>query len=333
MGQVSAADSLQPPPAPLLEILSGPPGEVLLLGHVHPDADVLGTLLGLGLALEGVGWRVTFAGPHPAPEVLAFLPGASRYEAWRAAPRRFPVIVLTDCPNHARTEGLLDQARGGPSHVLNIDHHPDNRRYGTVNWIDPSAAATGELIYQLLIALDLKVTPEIALNLFTAIHSDTGSFRYSNTTTRTFRIAAELTRLGAQPALVSDRLYQRRPKGALQQLGELLRHVSLTEDGRVAWLTVPRGLASEDFMAAEDLVTYPRSLDGVKVAMLLREEAPGMVKVSLRGKGEVPVNRIATRFGGGGHDNAAGCTVAGSLEEVTTIMLGAVREVLGPSPS
>ena len=330
MSQV-AADCSEAPPARMLEVLSGRPSEVLLLGHVHPDADVLGTLLGLGMALESAGWRATFAGPHAVPEVLAFLPGAARYEAWHAAPRRFPVIVLTDCPNHERTEGLLEQSRGPASHVLNIDHHPDNRRYGTVNWIDPSAAATGELIYQVLIALGLKVTAEIALNLFTAIHTDTGSFRYSNTTERTFRIAAELTRLGAQPALVSDRLYQRRPKGALQQLGEVLRRVSLSEDGQVAWLTVPRGIASEAFMAAEDLVTYPRSLAGVKVAMLLREEAPGVVKVSLRGKGEVAVNRIATRFGGGGHDNAAGCTVPGSLEEVTTVMLGAVREVLGPS--
>ena len=205
------AERFSPPPAALVEALSGRGGRVLLLGHVHPDADVLGTLLGLGLALERAGWRPTFAGPHPVPEVLSFLPGAARYEVWARAPRQFYVLVLTDCPNHARTEGLLEQARGPASAVLNIDHHPDNRRYGTVDWIDPSAAATGEMIWELLGRLGLPLSADIALNLYTAIHTDTGSFRYSNTTARTFQIAADLTRAGAEPALVTDWLYQRRP--------------------------------------------------------------------------------------------------------------------------
>jgi len=324
----TAAECFEAPPRALLDALSSGPGRALLLGHVHPDADVLGTLLGLGLALEGAGWSVTFAGPHPVPAVLRFLPGASRYEVWRQAPGRFDVIVLTDCPNHARAEGLLEQARGPDSRVLNIDHHPDNRRYGTVNWIDPGAAATGEMVYELLLALGLPLTPDIALDLFTAIHTDTGSFRYSNTTARTFRIAAALTHAGAQPALVSDWLYQRRPAGTLNELGEVLRRVSVSEDGRIAWLTVPRGLVSESFISAEDLVSYPRSLDGVKVAVLLREEGDGKVKVSLRAKGDVPVNRIAGRFGGGGHENAAGCTVPGGLDEAVPVMLAAVRDAL-----
>lgn len=316
------------PPRALLDALAQPRGQALLLGHVHPDGDVLGTLLGAGLALEHAGWTVTFAGPHPVPDVLAFLPGAARWEVWTVAPRIFDVIVLTDCPDHARTEGLLEQARAAGSRVLNIDHHPDNRRYGTVNWIDPSAAATGEMIHELLGVLGLTVTPEIALCLFTAIHTDTGSFRYSNTTARTFRIAAELTAAGAQPALVSDRLYQQRPPDALRQLGVVLEGIRVSDDGQVAWLTVPRGLVSGSFMAAEDLVGYPRSLRGVRVALLFSEEAPGAVKVSLRGKGEVPVNRIAARFGGGGHENAAGCTVAGTLDEATATVLDAVRDAL-----
>ncbi|HLF48779.1 MAG TPA: bifunctional oligoribonuclease/PAP phosphatase NrnA [Methylomirabilota bacterium] len=317
------------PPRALLDALAHPRGHVLMLGHVHPDGDVLGTLLGLGLALESAGWAVTYAGPHPVPDVLAFLPGAERWQVWARAPRTFDVIVLTDCPNDGRTEGLLEGARGPSSQVLNIDHHPDNRRFGSVNWIDVAAAATGEMVFDLVKALGLKVTRDIALNLFTAVHTDTGSFRYSNTTARTFQVAAELTAAGAEPALVSDRLYQRRPKDALITLGEVLRRVEVSPDGRVAWLTVPRGLTSEPFMAAEDLVTYPRSIEGVKVAVLLREEAPGVVKASLRGKGEIPVNRIAHRFGGGGHENAAGCTLSGTLEDATATLLAAVAQALG----
>ncbi len=321
-------ERFEPPPAALLEVLSGAPREVLLLGHVHPDADVLGTLFALGLALEGTGWSPTFAGPHPVPGVLQFLPASARYQVWTEAPRRFGVIVLTDCPNDRRTEGLLEQARGPESQVLNIDHHPDNRRYGTVDWIDPAAAATGEMVYQLVVALGRPVTRDIALNLFTAIHTDTGSFRYSNTTARTFRIAAELTRAGAEPALVTDWLYQRRPAGTLNELGEVLRRVAVSDDGRIAWLGVPRDLVSDSLVSSEDLVSYPRSLEGVKVAMLLREDGPGTVKVSLRAKGDVAVNRIAGRFGGGGHENAAGCTVPGALDEVARTMLAAIREAL-----
>jgi phosphoesterase RecJ-like protein len=216
--------------------------------------------------------------------------------------------------------------------VLNIDHHPDNRRYGTLNWIDPSAAAVGEMIYDLLVALGWPVGRDTALGLYTAIHTDTGSFRYSNTTPRTFRIAGALTAEGAEPALVTDRLYQRRPPDALLTLGGLLSRVEVSPDGRIATLTVPEGAASEAFMAAEDLVTYPRSIAGVKVAVLLRAEGDGRVKASLRGKGDVPVNRIAHQFGGGGHENAAGCTLAGPLASAKATLLAAVRQALdGPA--
>ena len=320
--------SVTPPPE-LIEALSGPTGAVLCLGHVHPDGDVLGTLFGLGLALGAAGARVSFAGPHPVPDTLSFLPGTDRWQVWAAAPEVFDVIVMTDCPNPERSEGLLAGARGPRSRVLNIDHHPDNRRYGTVDWIDPSAAATGEMIFDLVRALGLRVTPAVALNLFTAIHTDTGSFRYSNTTPRTFRIAAELAAAGADPALVSDRLYQQRAGDSLVQLGEVLRRVEISDDGQVAWLSVPRGLVSREFLEAEDLVGYPRSVRGVKVAVLFSEDAPGKIKASLRGKGDVPVNAIAHRFGGGGHENAAGCTISGTLADATAVLLQAVRESLG----
>ena len=321
------------PPAVLLEALRRPQGSALMLGHVHPDGDVLGTLLGLGLAMEAAGWSVTYAGPDPVPDVLDFIPGRDRWLVWRTAPRRFDTVVLTDCPNDGRTEGLLAAVRGPGSRVLNIDHHPDNRRYGTINWIDSSAAATGEMIHDLITALGWPIGPEVALGLYTAVHTDTGSFRYSNTTPRTFRIAAALTAAGAEPALVTDRLYQRRPKDALPTLGRLLERVEVSDDGQVATLTVPEGMASEAFMAAEDLVTYPRSIAGVRVAVLLRAEPDGKVKASLRGKGDVPVNRIAHRFGGGGHENAAGCTLPGPLPAARDALLAAVRQALDGAAS
>jgi phosphoesterase RecJ-like protein len=326
---MSDLPGLEPPAAAILAPFRREPGRALMLGHVHPDADVLGTLLALGAALEACGWRVVYGGPHPAPGALGFLPGVERYVVLEAVEGPFDVAVLTDCPNPARTEGLIDQARASASVVVNIDHHPDNRRYGHVNWIDTSAAATGEMIYRLLGGLGLPLTPAIATNLFTAIHTDTGSFRYSNVTPATFRIAAELVTAGADPAAVSAAIYERRAADALRWLGESLARVQVTEDGRVAWLALPAGAVPETFIESEELVNYPRSIASVRVACLLRERG-GQVKVSLRGKGDVDVQRIAAKFGGGGHPNAAGFTVPGALDAVTRTVLASVAEAVAP---
>lgn len=319
-----------PVPAPVLAVFAPPGRRALMLGHVHPDADVLGTLLALGRALTERGWSVQAGGPHPAPELLTFLPDVDRYRRLERVEGPLDVVVLTDCPNPDRTEGLLDAARRAGALVVNIDHHHDNRRYGDVNWVDPGAAATGEMIYALLVALGAPITRAMATNLFTAIHMDTGSFRYSNVTAETFRVAAALMEAGADPAFVSGRLYERRSPEGLRRLGEVLTRVQVSPDGRVAWLALPAGTAPEAFVEAEDLVTYPRSVTSVRVACLLRERA-GAVKVSLRGKGDVDVSRIAAKFGGGGHPNAAGCTVPGPLDRATRDVLAAIETALvGP---
>jgi phosphoesterase RecJ-like protein len=314
------------PPA-VLTPLSKPAGRALMLGHVHPDADVLGTLLALGDVLRARGWGVVEGGPHPAPELLSFLPGVERYDTLSRVDGPLDVVVLTDCPNPTRTQGLIEQARETGATIVNIDHHPDNQRYGDVDWIDATAAATGEMVYRLIAALGAPITAGIATNLFTAIHTDTGSFRYSNTTEQTFRIAAALVAAGAAPGLVSNRLYEHRQADALRWLGESLRRIEVSPDGRVAWLALPPGVVPERFIEAEELVNYPRSIGSVRVACFLRQ-LQDHVKVSLRGKGDVDVSRIAARFGGGGHRNAAGCTVHGNLSDVTGSVLAAVQEGL-----
>jgi bifunctional oligoribonuclease and PAP phosphatase NrnA len=325
---VSAAiEHTSPAPSPAVLQPFGGRGRALMLGHVHPDADVLGTLLALGLALEARGWSVVYGGPHPAPSLLGFLPGVERYRPFTELEGQFDLVVLTDCPNPQRTEGLIDQAKRAGKVVVNIDHHPDNRRYGHVNWVDITAAATGEMVYELLTALRVPLTPAIATNLFTAIHTDTGSFRYSNVTTRTFTTAAALVAAGARPELVSQSLYEQRAPDALHWLGEALARVEVSEDGQMAWLALPADSVPERIVESEELVNYPRSVASVRVACLLRER-DGTVKVSLRGKGEVDVQRIAAQFGGGGHVNAAGCTVPGPLPEAKRAVLAAVRRAV-----
>jgi bifunctional oligoribonuclease and PAP phosphatase NrnA len=314
-------------PREVLEALEGG-RRVLLFAHVYPDGDVLGSQLGLGLALRAAGRAVTFACAHPVPDPFHFLPGAKDVHQWKAGRNEFDLVVALDCPDPARLGGLLDGSRGPGARVLNIDHHGDNRRYGDVNWVDTRAAATGEMVYDVIEAAGLPLTADVAVNLYTAIVTDTGSFRYSNTTPKTFRVAARLVEAGADPAHVATTVYETRHLGGLRLLGHVLQGMETDPDGSVAWLVIDRNLASSpDLPEAEEFVNYPRSVRTAKVAVLFRE-LPDSVKVSLRAKGEVDVARIAARLGGGGHPNAAGVIRPGTLAEAKTVVLGAVREAL-----
>ena len=301
---------------------------VLLFAHVYPDGDVLGSQLGLGLALRAVGRTVTFACAHPVSDPFQFLPGAADVQQWKTGRDGFDLVVALDCPDPARLGGLLDGARGPGATVLNIDHHGDNRRYGDVNWVDTRAAATGEMVHDLIEAAGLPLTADVAVNLYTAIVTDTGSFRYSNTTPKTFRVAARLVDAGVDPARVATTVYETREAAGLRMLGQVLQGIETDPDGALAWLVIDRAAASSpDLPEAEAFVNYPRSIRTAKVAVLFRE-LPDAGKVSLRAKGEVDVARIAARLGGGGHPNAAGLIRPGSLAEAKAVVLGAVREAL-----
>ena len=346
-----------PVPGEVLDRLSAP-GRVLLLAHVYPDGDVLGSQLGLGLALRAAGRSVVCAGHHAVPESFHFLPGAMDVQQWKEGTPGHDLVITLDTPDPSRVGGLLEGCRGPGVRFLNIDHHGDNRRYGDVNWIEPRAAATGEMVHDLLLALRLPLTPGVATNLYTAIVTDTGSFRYSNTTPKTLRVAAGLVEAGADPALIAIRLYETRRLAGLHLLGRLLQEVQTNATGTVAWLVISQAhAASPDLLEAEDFVTYPRSLRSAKVAILFRELGGGppvdgtppvgrpalspphggaapslpaappvpMVKVSFRSKGEVDVARIAASFGGGGHRNAAGAVIAGQLDDVRARVLGRVE--------
>jgi bifunctional oligoribonuclease and PAP phosphatase NrnA len=300
----------------------------LLFAHVYPDGDVLGSQLGLGLALRAAGRAATFACAHPVPEPFHFLPGAADLEQWKTGRDGFDLVITLDCPDPARLGGLLEGARAPGVRVLNIDHHGDNRRYGDVNWVDTRAAATGEMVYDLLQAAAFPLTADVAVNLYTAIVTDTGSFRYSNTTPKTLRVAAHLIEAGVDPAHVATSVYETRHLGGLRLLGQVLQGIETDLDGSVAWLVLERAQAeSPDLPEAEEFVNYPRSLRTAKVAVLFRE-LPDAVKVSLRAKGEVNVARLAASLGGGGHPNAAGLILSGGLAEAKTRVLGAIREAL-----
>lgn len=303
---------------------------VAILSHIHPEGDTIGSALGCHLVLKALGKEVATFNPDPVPKNLRDLPGAAEVIQADRLPHPFDCYVAVDAADPGRLGGLFNGV-AAESLVINIDHHMSNTRFGTYNWVDPEAAATGEMIYHLVREMGVPLSREIATNLYVAILTDTGSFHYANTTPKALRVAAALIEAGVVPQKVAESLFDQREVAELLLLGTLLTKMQVSSDGAVAWMEVTRqmleqaGLGKE---ALEGLINYPRSIKGVAVALLFKDEGQGIVRVSLRSKGDVDVAAVAKVFQGGGHKNAAGCTLAGSLPEVRERVLGEVRRVV-----
>ena len=303
----------------------------LVICHMDPDGDALGSLIALGLGLRGAGKSVTMACPNPVPECYRFLPN---WEDILVNPDRLchdpGVIITVDSADGKRLDVWGPLLKKGQL-VINIDHHHTNDRFGQINWIE-NAAAAAELIAILFDCLGWQVTPEIALALYTGLVTDTGSFRYPNTTAYTHTQAARLLKAGANSALVTEFVYESRPVEGVQLLAKALDSLQLSAEGRIAWLTVLEEDLIKTGATAEvvnGLVNYARSIAGVEVGILFQQVVGGSVKVSLRSRAKIDVSAIAAQFGGGGHPRAAGCRVRGSVAEVETAILGEVKRAVG----
>lgn len=299
----------------------------LVAAHVNPEADALGSALGLAGLLRALGKQVQVVNDGGTPAAMAFLPGSARVAKTVRGPSRAEVAITVDVPVFARVGRVGPLLRRAPV-LISIDHHVSHEGFGTINWVDPAAAATGEMIYRLFKAMRVTPSPGAALCLYAALVTDTGSFRYRNTNPTVHRVAAELLRRAkVSPLYVSQHLYESHRAIDLRILGEVLRGLRTTPDQRVAWVEVPRRLlrrAGPELV--DELVNYPRSIKTAEVAMALRESpTAGQVRVSLRSKGRVDVDRIARVFGGGGHLAASGCTVPGTLAEARRTLLREVR--------
>ncbi len=304
--------------------------EFVLTAHTTPDGDSLGSLLGLDLALRALGKR-TVAYVESVTETYRFLPGAANLRLWTDAPVEPPrVLVTLDCATPERL-GPGQAFLAGAGLVINIDHHPGNPEYGAINYIDPGAAAAGEQVYLLLKAMGAAITPPIATCLYTAIASDTGSFRYENTTPRTHQLAGELLAAGADLAAINQYLYESRNFAQTRLLGLVLSTLTLSPGGKVAWAFLTEAMRAEagvEQVESEGIIGFVRSVAGVEAALLFKERAAGEVWVSLRSRGTVDVNALATTFGGGGHTRAAGCTVYGELSAASQPVIDAARRLV-----
>lgn len=286
----------------------------LITSHLRPDGDSIGSQLALRYALESLGKQVRVVNADEPPAPYRAFPGVEAIEIARTASGRFDAVVVLECSDLARTglsglEGLL---------VINIDHHPGNAAFGTINWFDPTAAACGEMIYELIAALDVPLSREMATHLYLAILTDTGSFHHSHITARTFDICRRLVEAGVDPPHVARLAFDSASYGRLKLMGALLHTMQVEAGGRLAVLELDEAAlaaAGEPVDDTEGLVNLPLTAREIEAVALFKLR-DGEIRVSLRSKGDIDVRAVAVAYGGGGHKNAAGFTVQGRIEDV-----------------
>jgi bifunctional oligoribonuclease and PAP phosphatase NrnA len=303
-----------------------------ILSHVRPDGDALGSQLALALSLEQLGKQVRIWNEDGMLEKYSFLPRAELVTKPPAKAEDFDVAIALDTAIQNRL-GTTLAAVGSAKIWINIDHHTSNPGYGDMVIVDPTAPATGEIIFRLIKSQRLPLNHDIAENLYAAISTDTGSFQYPKTSARTFEIAAELVRAGdLDIGKISQQLYENYPRRRLELLRELLRTMRFTVNDRVASFSLSLRNAAELAVLPENnegLIDHLRAVRGVIVAVFFEELAEGKVRVSMRSKDEaVDVCAICQKFGGGGHTLAAGARIRGSLSEVEERVLEEIREVV-----
>lgn len=310
----------------------------LITSHVDPDGDAVGSCLGLYHALRGMGKDVLVALESPLPANLRFLPGAGEIRSADAVGRRFHAAWALDCSGLDRAGRIPRDCLLPGSRIANVDHHVGNDGFGDPRLLSPAASATAELVHDILDAYGLPVSPETAQCLYTGILSDTGGFRFQNTTPRALRLAARLAERGASAPAIAEELYMKRSASSLRILGLALASLEERSGGQIGALTITREMfqrANAVPDEADGIVQFAKALTGTRVGVLIQEIAPDEIRASLRSDGTVDVNVVASRFGGGGHRTAAGLRVRGRLEEVRRDLLLAIEQAVngGPPPS
>ncbi len=299
----------------------------VVMSHVRPDGDALGCILAMALSLEQLGKRVRVWNQDGMLAKYSFLPRAELVQTPPAEPEDFDVAIALDTASRERLGTCLNSI-GSAKTWLNIDHHISNNRYGDLAYIDPSSPATGQILHELFQRQGLPFNHDIAVNLFVAISTDTGSFQYPNTSARSFEIGAELVKAGVNVGAISQSMYESYPRRRIELLRALLNRLVFSCEDRVASFSLSlEGAAAVDALPEdnEGMIDHIRAIDGVIVAAFIEELPEGKVRISLRSKTpKVDVSKICGRFGGGGHTLAAGARIRGVLSEVEREVLGAI---------
>jgi bifunctional oligoribonuclease and PAP phosphatase NrnA len=305
---------------------------IVLTSHVRPDGDSLGSALALAWALQAIGKDARVIMRDRAPVPIDEFPGVGEIEVAATVPDATDAVVVLECGDLERT-GLTGLDR---FHVINVDHHPGNTGYGAVQWFDGSAAACAELVFEIIAELGVPLTPDMATQMFVAIVTDTGSFRYPGVSPRTFGISARLLEAGADPVAVARKLFDGNSLGRLRLQGAVLQTMELFEAGRVATLHLDVDTLAATGAEPEEtdgLINLPLSVKAVHAVVFFKQVENSQYRISLRSKGDIDVGRVARSFGGGGHKNASGCTLSGTLEELRAQVFERLLPEMAPRPA
>ena len=297
--------------------------KLVIVSHVSPDGDTLGSSLALMHALRMLGKEVIINVDDDISTVYSFLPGIAEYR--RFAPCESvnaDLLVIIDASSADRAGNAMEVVKS-PA-VLSIDHHKTNTRFADYLYLDSDAAATAEIIYSLLLEMGIKLTRDIATCIYEGIYTDTGSFKYSNTTSNTLKTAADLLNYGVNPSLISDNM-ELKSRSQVEMLRKVLETLTFLKDGKIAYIEIPLELYDHN-VETDAFISYPRYVEGVEIALLFKQVEANLTRVSFRSK-EIDVAKVALSFGGGGHKKASGCSIYAPLKEAEKVILEAVGEL------
>lgn len=304
----------------------------LVVSHVNPDGDAASSTFAMGWLLDHLGKTFTMVNENAIPEKFAYMWGYDRLVALANLPdtNTFRAVISVDCADESRM-GLVRERFSPNVPLLNIDHHPTNDYFGEAQLIREDAAATVELLFDLAVQLNIPMTKELADCIYTGLLTDTGGFRYSNTSPEVMRIASDLLQHGVQGYQLAEALLEKITRTHIAVLQKALGTLSFAFDHKVSWISVSLEAIRTTNATPDDLeglIQYPRNIEGVEVGLLFKQVDSDKVKVSFRSAGSVDVAQVAKSFGGGGHVRASGCTMEGELNQVVEQVVAEVGRAL-----
>jgi phosphoesterase RecJ-like protein len=300
----------------------------VLSSHARPDGDAIGSQLAMAYALRAMGKEVRIVNQDAASPPLMAFPGVPGIEIAQDPGSGFDAAIVMECGDLTRT-GVIGLDR---SFVINIDHHPGNTGYGHINWFDPAAAACGEMVFDLIVALGVPLTVEIATHVYLAILTDTGSFHFSTISPRTFEICRLALEAGVDPVQAARTVFDSGTMAGLKLKGAALNAMQIDATGRIALLYLDHEMARAaggSYDDTEGLINEPLTVKEIQAVIFFKHVDGDEYRVSLRSKGVVDISAVAKAFGGGGHKNAAGCTARGSIDALRKLFVEKVSGTTG----
>lgn len=303
----------------------------VLSSHARPDGDSIGSQLAMAYALRALGKEAVVVNADPAPAPLMAFTGVPEIVIAPTVEGDFDAAIIMECGDLGRT-GVAGLDR---FFVINIDHHPGNTEYGKVNWFDAGAAACGEMVFDLVNALGVPLTPTIATHIYLAILTDTGSFHYSSISPRTFDICKACLEAGVDPVLVARNVYDSNNMGRLKLFGAVLSAMQIDPTGRIAIVYLDHEMARAaggTYEDTEGLINLPLTVKEIQAVVFFKQIEGEEYRVSMRSKGAVDIAAVAKEYGGGGHRNAAGCTITGAIDALQKVLVEQIEQAIDGRP-